>query len=475
MIIGAIAPDFHSSLEWLNSAPQSLREHRGRAVAIVFFSVGSAYCQNVLAELRQLQQKYADGLSVLGVHTPKFDAERDPKLVLKAINRLTVRFPVVQDANFVTWQHYGLSVWPTVILLDAEGKVVEAIVGDSPRERLDPLIEQVLERAGEADLRVYDAVAYASKQESGMPLAFPSGLAANDRHLYVSDTGHNRILECTHDGRILRQFGAGSAGFIDGGLADACFNLPRGLALWKDALYVADTGNHALRKISLMDGDVETLAGNGKAGLRPEDVVVDPRHTALNAPWSVASAFDKLYVAMAGWHQVWEYDLGRGSFRPLVGNGEMGMNDGDAMASVFAQPAGMALAQQTLFIADAASSSIRGVQLASGKVQTLVGVGLYEFGNLNGALRVARLQYPMAIALDPRTPQLWIADTYNSALKLLNPVTREVKSYDFNFRLHQPAALNVNRSCLWLAKTDAHEVLRMDFVGGTPRRLSIGE
>ncbi|MBK9496206.1 MAG: redoxin family protein [Xanthomonadales bacterium] len=475
MIIGAIAPDFHSSLEWLNSAPQSLREHRGRAVAIVFFSVGSAYCQNVLAELRQLQQKYADGLSVLGVHTPKFDAERDPKLVLKAINRLTVRFPVVQDANFVTWQHYGLSVWPTVILLDAEGKVVEAIVGDSPRERLDPLIEQVLERAGEADLRVYDAVAYASKQESGMPLAFPSGLAANDRHLYVSDTGHNRILECTHDGRILRQFGAGSAGFIDGGLADACFNLPRGLALWKDALYVADTGNHALRKISLMDGDVETLAGNGKAGLRPEDVVVDPRHTALNAPWSVASAFDKLYVAMAGWHQVWEYDLGRGSFRPLVGNGEMGMNDGDAMASVFAQPAGMALAQQTLFIADAASSSIRGVQLASGKVQTLVGVGLYEFGNLNGALRVARLQYPMAIALDPRTPQLWIADTYNSALKLLNPVTREVKSYDFNYRLHQPAALTVNRSSLWLANTDAHEVLRMDFDGGTPRRLSIGE
>jgi len=113
--------------------------------------------------------------------------------------------------------------------------------------------------------------------------------------------------------------------------------------------------------------------------------------------------------------------------------------------------------------------------LASGKVQTLVGVGLYEFGNLNGALRVARLQYPMAIALDPRTPQLWIADTYNSALKLLNPVTREVKSYDFNYRLHQPAALTVNRSSLWLANTDAHEVLRMDFDGGAPRRLSIGE
>jgi len=475
MITGAFAPDFHSSLEWLNSAPQSLHEHRGRAVAVVFFSLGSAYCQNVLEELRQLQQKYADGLSVLGVHTPKFDAERDAKLVLKGINRLMVRFPVVNDPNFVTWQHYGISVWPSVILLDAEGKVDDMMVGDAIKDRLDARIERILDRAGEADLRVYDAVAYASKQESGLPLAFPSGLAANDRHLYVSDTGHNRILECTHDGRILRHFGSGSAGFIDGGLADACFNLPRGLALWKDALYVADTGNHALLKISLMDGDVETLAGNGKPGPRPEGDIVDPREIGLNAPWSVASAFDKLYVAMAGWHQIWEFDLGRGSFRPLVGNGEMGLSDGDALTSIFAQPAGMALAQQTLFVADAASSSIRGVQLGSGKVQTLVGAGLYEFGNTNGALRVARLQFPMAIALDPRTPQLWIADTYNSSLKLLNPVSREVKTHDLSYRLHQPAALTVNRTSLWLANTDAHEVLRMDFDGSTPRRLAIGE
>jgi hypothetical protein len=115
------------------------------------------------------------------------------------------------------------------------------------------------------------------------------------------------------------------------------------------------------------------------------------------------------------------------------------------------------------------------VQLGSGKVQTLVGAGLYEFGNTNGALRVARLQFPMAIALDPRTPQLWIADTYNSALKLLNPVSREVKTHDLIYRLHQPAALAVNRSSLWLANTDAHEVLRMDFDGSTPRRLAIGE
>jgi sugar lactone lactonase YvrE len=308
-----------------------------------------------------------------------------------------------------------------------------------------------------------------------LPLAFPSGLAASERHLYVADSGHNRILECTLDGRILRQFGSGSSGFIDGGSAEASFLAPRGLALWKDALYVADTGNHALRRISLHDGDVDTLCGTGKAGLRPDGSPADASHTALNAPWSVATAFDKLYISMAGWNQIWEYDLGRRSLAPLVGSGTSGLSDGEALNCHFAQPAGLALAQQTLFVADSGSSAVRGIQLATGKVQTLMGSGLYEFGNVDGPLAQARLQLPLALALDPRAPQLWIADTYNSTLRLLNPIGRELKTLNLGYRLHQPAALAVNRSSLFIANTDAHEVLRVDFDSQLPRRLAIGE
>ena len=87
----------------------------------------------------------------------------------------------------------------------------------------------------------------------------------------------------------------------------------------------------------------------------------------------------------------------------------------------------------------------------------------------------ARLQYPLALALDPRAPQVWIGDTYNSVLKILNPISREVKTQNIGYRLHQPAALAVNRSSLFLANTDAHEVLRIDFDSQLPRRLSIGE
>ncbi|WP_395791403.1 redoxin domain-containing protein [Aquimonas sp.] len=472
---GARAPEFHSSLEWVNSPPQRLAEMSGRAVLLYFFNVGSAYCQNALEDMRLLQNRFSDGLTVLGVHCPKFDAERDTKLVLKALNRLFVRFPVLHDPDFICWQHYGISAWPSAVLISTDGRIVDSLAGEPLRERLEPLIDRVLQQAGETDSRVYESAASVTRPEPRMPLAFPSGLAASERHLYVADTGHNRILECTLDGRILRQFGSGSSGFIDGGSAEASFLAPRGLALWKDALYVADTGNHALRRISLLDGDVDTLCGTGKAGLRPDGSPADASQAALNAPWSVATAFDKLYISMAGWNQIWEYDLGRRSLAPLVGSGTLGLSDGEALNCHFAQPAGLALAQQTLFVADSGSSAVRGIQLATGKVQTLMGSGLYEFGNVDGPLAQARLQLPLALALDPRAPQLWIADTYNSTLRLLNPIGRELKTLNLGYRLHQPAALAVNRSSLFVANTDAHEVLRVDFDSQLPRRLAIGE
>lgn len=475
MVPGARAPEFHIALEWVNAPPQRLAELKGRAVLLYFFHVGSAWCQNALEEMRLLQNQFSDGLSVLGVHCPKFEAERDPKTLLKALNRLFVRFPVAQDTDFISWQHHGIEAWPTAVLIDTAGRVVERVVGEPLRERMQPLIDGVLQQAGETDSREYEAASAFSRPEPRLPLAFPSGLAASERHLYVADTGHNRVLECTPDGRILRQFGSGSAGFIDGGSAEASFLAPRGLALWKDALYVADTGNHAVRRISLLDGDVDTLAGTGRAGPCPEQAPSDPASCALNAPWSLATAFDKLYVAMAGWNQIWEYDLGRRSLRALAGSGALALGDGEQQAAHFAQPAGLALAQNTLFVADSASSSIRGIQLASGKVQTLMGSGLYEFGDVDGPLGQARLQYPLSIVLDPRAPQLWIADTYNSALKLLTPATRQVSTQNLGYRLHQPAALAVNRSSLFLANTDAHEVLRVDFDSQLPRRLSIGE
>lgn len=469
------APEFHAGLEWVNSPPPTLRAARGRIVVLGFWHAGSAWCQTLLDDLRFIHGKHADGVSVFGIHTPKFEAERSGRVVQKSINQHGVRFPIANDIDFVTWQHYGIRAWPSLVMIDQHGQVVEVDSGEMRREDLDRRIAQLLEEAGARDERVYDVVPPVHKPEARLPLSFPSGIAVTQNHLYLADTAHHRILECNHEGRILRQFGSGNPGFLDGSSVEALFQSPRGVVVLKDMLYVADTGNHAVRRVRLLDGDVDTLAGNGRPGLPTAAMSGPPAEMLLNAPWSLVGNFDRLYIAMAALQQVWEFDLSRRGMRPLAGSGRLGLVDGVALGATLAQPAGLALVQQTLYVADSAASAIRSVHLGNGTVQTLVGHGLYDFGDQDGTRSAARLQYPLSIALDPRSPLLWIADTYNNALRMLRLGGGDLRRFDVEYRLQEPAALAASSGALWIANTNAHEIVRVDLESRVARRLPVGE
>ncbi len=468
------APELSSALEWLNTSPIRLASQRGRVVALVFFSAGSAYGNNLLDELRFLQARHSDGLLVIGIHTPKFEAERQARLALKTINRLGVRFPVAHDPDFVTWQHYGVRAWPTLILLDLQGRVAHTVLGDMQRDAIDRRISQILEDAGSTD-RVFDSVLPVSRPEPRQPLQFPAGLAVAPAHLYVADAGHHRIVECTPEGRILRQFGSGNAGYLDGAGGEASFHAPRALWLAKDLLYVLDTGNHALRRIKLLTGEVETLAGVGRTGDTSSIGKLDPRQQVLNLPCDIVGSSDRLFLAMAGANQVWEYDLVQRKLAVLAGSGQLGLSDGPAAKASFAQPSGLALVQQTLYIADSASSAIRSFNLNTGQVQTLVGQGVFSFGNEDGSRSAAMLQYPIGLALDPRAPVLWVVDSYNSCLRMLRLGGGEVRRYDMDYRLSEPMSIASGQGALFVSNTNAHEVLRIDPDSKSTRRIPIGE
>jgi len=470
----SLAPEFSSSLEWLNTPPVTLAAQRGRVVALVFFSAGSAYGSNVLEDLRFLQARHSDSLMVIGIHTPKFEAERQARLALKTINRLGVRFPVAHDPNFITWQHYGIRAWPTVVLLDLHGQVVHTVLGDLQRDALDKRINQILDQAGSAD-RVFDSVQAVSRPEPRQPLQFPMGLAATATHIYVADSGHHRVIECTPEGRILRQFGSGNAGNLDGAGGEAGFNSPRALWLTKDLLYVLDSGNHSLRRIKLLTGEVETLAGTGRVGDFSSVGKADPRQQAMNLPCDIVGSSDRLFIAMAGANQVWEYDMVQRKLSVLAGSGQLGLSDGPAHSASFAQPSGLALVQQTLYVADAASSAIRSFNLGSGQVQTLVGQGVFSFGNEDGSRASAMLQFPSGLALDPRAPLLWVVDSYNCCLRMLRLGGGEVRRFELDYRLSEPMGITVSQGSLYLSNTNAHEVLRIDPEAKSARRIPIGE
>jgi hypothetical protein len=469
----AAAPDLMPSLQWLNAEPQALASHRGRVLALVFWNASSAYCHNLIDELARLQARFPLGLSMIGIHQPKFDSELDGRLVLKAANRLGVPFPVANDRAWATWQHYGIQSWPSVALIDTRGRLRQVVAGDHQGAALDAAIAALIDEVGGAVMAANPV--RRSGAEPRLPLAFPSGLAVGENHLYVADTGHHRVLECTHSGRVLREFGTGHGDLVDGPPEDAAFRNPRGLCLVREALYVADTGNHALRRIRLLDGAVETVLGNGRPGQVREGANEAAAQLPLNQPWDVTGTQDRLFIAMAGSNQIWEYDLGQARLKLLAGSGELGILDGPSRNAMFAHPAGLAQVQQTLYVADSATSSIRAIQVAQGQVQTLVGQGLYDFGEQDGQRRDARMQLPLALALDPSSPVLWVADSYNGSLRRLRLGGGEMSTHDLPQPLDQPAALAAGAGSLWIANTGAHEVLRYDLGSGKLGRLPIGE
>lgn len=469
-----LAPELNEHLHWLNSDPQSLAGQRGQILALVFWNASSVYSQNMIDELARIKARHPVGLSMLGIHLPKFDAEIDDRVVLKALNRQRVNFPVANDRNWITWQHFGITRWPSVALIDSEGVVRDIVSGDDNADVLEKKIAELIEEASSSHSLVEHPFRPKNPEEK-TALSFPSGLAVTDTHLYISDTAHHRVLECTHQGRILREFGTGHPDLNDGPANEAAFNSPRGLCLIREALYVADTGNHALRRVDLISGEVVTLLGSGKPGQAKEGVSKHSSENSLNMPWGLSGSNDKLYLALAGSNQIWEYELGNARMRFIAGTGDLGIADGPGRNALFAQPTNVALVQQSLYVLDSATSSVRAIQLQQGMVQTLVGQGLYEFGDHDGERREARMQYPLAFALDPNSPVLWIADTYNGSLRKLRLGGGGMTTPQLPHSLNQPSALAVGAGALWIADAGAHEVLCYDLNTELVARLPIGE
>jgi len=458
---------------WLNARPSTLQEHRGRALALAFVNAGSEWCAQRLLELTQWQARNPGRLQLIVVQVPRFDSEREPARSLKLLRQQGVQTPILLDREWETWRRFGVTSWPTIVLIDAQGRERQRLVGQGGE------VERELNAlcAGQQPPSDEDLQPLVERSpEPRLALRFPTGLAASADRLYIADTGHHRILECNHAGRVMRQFGLGTADFIDGGQAEAAFRRPRGLALAREALYVADAGNHALRRINLSNGHVDTLCGNGRVGEPVEGVVANPAQAPLDGPHGVAVAGNELLVAMAGDNRIWSYDLGRAELRWRAGAGVLEERDGSGHLAAFAQPTAVAAVQQALYVCDALGSSVRSMQLRGDLVQTLVGgQGPWDFGDADGPRHQARLQFPQAIALDPDAPVLWIADSGNGCLRSLRLGGGEVSTVKLPRRLHGPAGLAVAAGALWIAETDAHAVLRLDIASGELSEFPIQE
>ncbi|KAM0954516.1 putative transcription factor WD40-like family [Dioscorea sansibarensis] len=444
---GSSMPEFPSQLDWLNTAPlQFQRDLKGRVVLLDFWTYCCINCMHVLPDLEFLEKKYSDKpFTVVGVHSAKFDNEKDLEAIRNAVLRYNISHPVVNDGDMYLWRELGVNSWPTFVIVGPNGKTLVQISGEGHRKDLDDFIGAALQFYQEKKLLENRPIPIALEKDNARPLLasplkFPGKLAidASNKRLFISDSNHNRIVVTDLDGNFILQIGSGGEeGFLDGTFDKASFRRPQGLAYnpKRNLLYVADTENHALREIDFINETVRTLAGNGTKG---SDYRGGKKGNAqiLNSPWDVSydPVRERVFIAMAGQHQVWEHDTVDGITRAFSGDGfERNLNGSSSENTSFAQPSGISLSTdfQELFIADSESSSIRALDLKTGGSRLLAGGdplfpdNLFKFGDRDGIAKDALFQHPLGVACS-KDGQIYIADSYNHKIKKLDLVSRRV-------------------------------------------------
>lgn len=418
--------------------------------------------------VRRLEQKFDGSLFVIGVHAGKFHRERDSGAIRLACTRLGVRHPVVNDRQFRTWRDHSVPAWPTVTIIDPQGYVIGQQSGELPYAGLESFIEDVRiehERRGTLQTESPGRTEVVEPTDAG-GLRFPGDVAADiEGRLIVADTGNHRILAGRGVGQsfeVEHVIGSGEPGFADGSFSGAAFNEPRGLALSGDMIIIADRGNHAIRMVDLTAGVVGTMAGTGEIGSGAIEAG-EPLGTSLRSPWDVLLWDYDLFIAMAGTHQIWRLDMKDRTLVPHAGTGAEAIVDGPADEAALAQPMALATDGERLYFADAETSSIRWVGFAPGsEVSTLVGTGLFEFGDVDGVGEDVRLQHPGGVAWGAGLHRLWIADSYNNKLKTLDPPTRTVETVEPFPELDEPMGLAPAGHQMFVADTNHHRVLRVD-------------
>lgn len=311
------------------------------------------------------------------------------------------------------WKNCEVNCWPTLLLLGPNANPIVMLMGEGHKENLQTYIKASLEyykaKNQISNHQLPLKSAYHLLPDLKGPLLFPGKITnflTEDQQeiLAISDTGNNRILILKSDGTILYQIGNGRIGFRDGTFTNAEFNAPQGIVFQtQNILFVADTENHAIRKINLINKTVETVVGSGVQG---HDRTGGKQWTqqVISSPWDLCiyktpdmdMSFypdgnppirDILIIAMAGTHQIWALFLEdtvwwkckkypAGTCMCIAGSGrEENKNNAYPHAAGFAQPSGLAICgkNKEVYIADSESSSVRRLSLVDGKVMPVVG------------------------------------------------------------------------------------------------------
>ncbi|WCB92027.1 Thiol-disulfide oxidoreductase ResA [Baekduia alba] len=445
------APELEGEGGWIGVEDLSLAQLRGKVVLLDFWTLACANCQRVVEELRGLERRFADVLAVVGVHSPKFPHEHEHAAVRAAVARHRIEHPVLDDPALTTWDAYAVKAWPTLVLVDAEGRVALTVSGEGHAVELAGAIERLVaeaDAAGTLRRGPLELDAAIDAQGTG-ELAFPGKVALEDGatrapRIAIADTGHDRVLICSLGGEVELELDGlyQPQGVRFDGVGDTA------------ALLVCETGADRVWRVPL-------------DGRSPRELITD----RLKSPWDVVVWHGHAVIAEAGRHRLWAVDRA-GELQVLAGTGAEALVDGPGLEAVLAQPSAMALtAEGDLAFLDAEASALRVVRSGTFAVETLAGAGLFAWGDDDGDGERARLQHPLGLSLG-RGGELYVADTFNDLIRVWRGSHLWTVPVEGFAEPGGIAALPDGR--LLVADTGNHRVVRVDPLRARAVTLDVG-
>lgn len=473
-----IAPEFPEDLVWLNTDRRyTMRDLRGRFVLLDFWTYCCINCMHVIPELKMLEERYPE-LVVIGVHSAKFENEMRVENIEKAVMRYGIKHPVVVDSGQIMWRTYGIKAWPSFVLIAPDGEILGRTSGEGIFSILVPIMEQLIpeyEKRGSLH-RERMMAGMTQKKVSGI-LSFPGKVASDGDNLFIADSNNNRVLIVSQDGDLVDVIGSGEEGHDDGEFGYAQLFRPQGIAIVGDMVYIADTENHMIRLADLGRRTLMRVAGTGRSG-RP-GFGGRGAEVSLSSPWDLVFLGDHLYIAMAGFHQIWRMDLD-GMVEPYAGSGAEGLIDGPLEMARLAQPSGLTTDGNRIYFVDSESSSLR---VIDGGVRTLIGRDLFYFGDIDGDFERARLQHPLGLIY--RDGSIYIADTYNHRIKKADLSSRSIHTIAGTGRpgfadgpgdmaaFYEPSGITFLGDSCFIADTNNHAVRVYDLRSGDVSTMRI--
>src|SRR5436190_17623283 len=211
------APELTGGRGWLNTdKPLSLSALKGKVVLLDFWTYGCINCMHIIPDLKRLEHKYANQLVVIGIHSAKFENEKETENIRRIILRYEIEHPVYNDADFNVWRSYTVNAWPTQVLIDPAGYIIGGVSGEGNYDVIDQVVGKTVEDFRKRGLLNEEPLKLTLERAKvgALPLSFPGKILADgatDR-LFIADSNHNRIVITKLDGTLVEVAGTGERG-----------------------------------------------------------------------------------------------------------------------------------------------------------------------------------------------------------------------------------------------------------------------